>query len=315
LLLFSFLCEIVDAMAMSRMMIALSCLAALTFVSNASPFSKGIIYTILCTIGRIDWSDITTAKTASNAVVEIDAGADAADSPAAPLEVDTQPVENVRMDNGDGEDIIDPTIGCSPVLDTTTQDTKQRSRASSISSTTSLFDKPTHNERPSTPDTEIGDIPEFSTLASKYQDGPVVVNTECLTEPSTATSTPDVQPSSNTSVTQYSMKPTELVHAVDDFSLPIPTPPTSTSNKRNLDDTLQHESESKIASEGRAATDDTLLMPESATKTIEQPPQSISAVPRPKKRKLNSRQRRQRTLRLVGGSAPPTPSPLSERVQ
>ncbi|KAK4451231.1 hypothetical protein QBC34DRAFT_436782 [Podospora aff. communis PSN243] len=293
-------------MAMSRMMIALSCLAALTFVSNASLFSKSVIYTILCTIGRIDWSDITTAKPANSAVVEIDTGADAADAPADPLEVDTQPFENVMVDNGDGEDIIDPPI-------TQDLDTKQRSRASSISSTTSLFDKPTHNERPSTPDTEIGDIPEFSTLASKYQDGPVVVNTEGITEPSTTASLPDVQlppaptaPPSNTSVTKYSMKPTELVHAVEDFSLPILTPPSSTSNKRNLDDTLQHGSEAKNASEGHMATD--------ATKTTEQPPQSVNAVPGSKKRKLSSRQRRQRALRLAGGSAPATPSPLSQGV-
>ncbi|KAK0617704.1 hypothetical protein B0T14DRAFT_274462 [Immersiella caudata] len=307
-------------MAMSRMMIALSCLAALTFVSNASLSSKFVIYTLICTIGRIDWSDITFAKTASKALSDVETESDAVEPSPAPLHVDVSILESATMDNGDARD-MDAAIRCLPALETAPQETKHRSRASSMS-TASLFDKPTHpNERPSTPDTEIGDIPEFSTLASKYQDHPVAVSTECLTEPDAATTVPDVQlppapaPSlvdTSKPATKYSMKPTELVHAIEDFSfeLPIPQPTASTtaSNKRSLDETLQQESEPNIASPEGNKTDDDLLV--SAVKTLEQSPQSTVT----KKRKLNSRQRRQRALRLAGGAVSPSPSPLSQAV-
>lgn len=135
----------------------------------------------------------------------------------------------------------------------------------------------------------------------------MLVDTECLmTEPDTMTTEVDTPkpvtpiqhrpppPPPSTSVTKYSMKPTELVDAVEDFSLPINI--AAALNKRNLD-TFQHESE-RVSDDG--TTD--------VTKTIA--PAQSTATPAqnnvPKKRKLNSRQRRQRALRQAAGSVAPS---------
>lgn len=102
-------------------------------------------------------------------------------------------------------------------------------------------------------------------------------------------------------MTKYSMKPTKLVHAVDDFSIATPS---IASNKRKLDTLQNHEV--KIADKG----DNKGII----TKDTDPAPKVAAAedgtVSKKKKRNLNSRQRRQRALRLAAGAV--GPSPLSQ---